>query len=103
MADHELKKIEDVVRMVLTNFPETRNSDNILYAKVIGVYNKKALNAPAVDFFNFFMDLDIPRFESVARCRRKLQEDNIELRATENIHKWRKENEKKFEAYAKGE
>ena len=97
----ELRKLEDLVRVILREYPDTRNSDNLLYVYVIGYYNEEALKVPLSEYLMYFSDLKIPRAESVARVRRKLQEDNPELRATESVRKWRKDNERKFEFYAK--
>lgn len=97
----KLKKIEEVVKEILTKNPVTRNSDNILYVWVLGAYNPDALDVKLSEYLMCFNDLEVPRFESVSRCRRKLQEKFPELRATEDIHKWRKENERAFRKYAK--
>lgn len=97
----DLKKIEDVVRNVLAVYPETRNSDNILYGYVIQNYNPALLQASVKDYLRYFNDYRVPRFESVARCRRKLQEKNPQLRADEDVKKWRKENERRYFNYAK--
>lgn len=97
----DLKKIEPVVRMILREIPETRNSDNFLYEYVIQQYNPSALYQPLFTYLESFSELKIPRFESVARIRRKIQENEPELRGVEEVKKWRKENEKKFYNYAK--
>lgn len=96
-----LKKIEDVVLRVLEDHPEARNSDNILYSYVIGKYTPDALSQSLGEYLRYFKDLKIPRFESVSRCRRKLQEKHPELRGAEDVKKWRKENETRFFNYAK--
>ena len=97
----DLKKLEDVVRNVLIDYPDTRNSDNILYKHILQNYNPMLLNSSVKDYLMYFNDYKVPRFESVARCRRKLQEKNPQLRPTENVRKWREENETKFFNYAK--
>ena len=96
-----LKKVEDVVRSILEAYPETRNSDNILYSYTIANYNPDALHRPLGEYLRYFKDFNIPRFESVARCRRKLQEKNPSLRGAEDVRKWREENETRFFNYAK--
>ena len=96
-----LKKVEDVVYRVLEDYPEARNSDNILYSYVISKYNPEALKQTLGEYLRYFKDFNIPRFESVSRCRRKLQEKNPELRGAEDVKKWRKENETRFFNYAK--
>lgn len=96
-----LKKIEEVVTATLTVFPETRNSDNILYDYVVRSYNPEVLSKSLSDFLRYFTDYNIPRFESVARCRRRVQEKYPELKGNEDVRAWRKENDSKFRNYAK--
>lgn len=99
MAD--LRKIEEVVRPILEAYPDARNSDNILYGYVIQKYNPMLLNSSVKDYLRYFNDYKVPRFESVARCRRKLQEKNPLLRSAENVREWRKENETSFRNYSR--
>lgn len=96
-----IKKVEDVVRGIMECRPEARNSDNILYSFVISEYNPLALKQPLGEYLRYFKDLHIPRFETVARCRRKLQEKNEHLRGAEDVRRWREENETRFFNYAK--
>ena len=96
-----LKKVEDVVKTVLSDHPETRNSDNILYGYVLQNYNPMLLESSVKDYLRYFNDYKVPRFETVARCRRKVQEKNPPLRPTDNVREWRRENETKFFNYAK--
>lgn len=98
---NSLMHVEQVVRGILEDYPDARNSDNTLYAIVVGKMNPDALHRPLQDYLMYFKDLKIPRFESVARCRRKLQEEEPHLRGVEDVRKWRKENETEFREYAK--
>jgi len=96
-----IKRVEDVVRRILEKYPEARNSDNILYSYVINSYNPEALSQPLGIYLRYFKDLHIPRFETAARCRRKLQEKNPNLRGSDDVRRWREEHETRFFNYAK--
>jgi hypothetical protein len=79
----------DLVKMILENNPKTRSSDNELlwdYACAISndlLYTNTNL-FPKKDF------MEIP-FETVTRCRRKIQELHPELRANPVVKAWRNE------------
>lgn len=76
----KLSKLEPVVKKVLTEYEETRSDDfKLIYA----VYRE-------LDFFHTTKELfceimlnhkqyNLPSFESITRCRRKLQNDYPEL------------------------
>lgn len=97
----DLKNTENIVRAILQDVPEARNSDNILYEEYINKVNPWVLIRPVREYLLYFSDLGIARFETVARVRRKLQETEPNLRGVEQVQKWRKENEKEFRTYAK--
>lgn len=97
----DLKNTENIVRAILQDNPDARNSDNILYEAYISKVNPWVLVRLVRDYFLYFSDFGLARFESVSRIRRKLQEEEKELRGVEQVQKWRKENEKEFREYAK--
>ena len=99
----DLKNTENIVRTILQDNPDARNSDNILYEAYISKVNPFVLIRPVRDYLLYFADLGIARFETISRIRRKLQETEENLRGVEQVQKWRKENEKEFRAYARGE
>lgn len=82
----KLYDIHKLVEAELVNNPDARNSDITLY---IAICNR--LNPGVVDAFPFSYvmknraDLGLPLFESVGRCRRKLQEHNALLRADPRV------------------
>lgn len=96
----DLKKLEYKVYQMLQKDEDCRNSDNLLYLTYLkdeGIDVKKI----SIDsFYSFFADYGVARFESVARARRKIQELYPDLRACEDVRKWRKENETEFREYA---
>ena len=84
----DLRGLEAIVYDILVKKEKCRNSDNLLYIEVM-------------DFFAQFSDFNLPRFESVARTRRKIQEWYPDLMSFEDVRRWRKENETAFKKYAK--
>ena len=97
----ELTEIQYMVYEILRDNEECRNSDNLLYIEVLKKYNINVMGTSIYSFFNNFSDFSVPRFESVARSRRKVQELLPELGSTESVRKWRKDNESMFREYAK--
>lgn len=97
----DLKTVEGVVRSILVDYPDARNSDNILYSIYVGKVNPDVLHMPVSDYLLHFKDFGLYRFESLARTRRRIQEDEPELRGVEDVRRWRNENEKQFYEYAK--
>lgn len=81
----KLKKVKDMVLFELENRPETRDSDRVLISKVyedfFGIKNEP--------FFEVLMRDDVPNFESIRRCRAKVQEVRPDLRASETVQDFR--------------
>lgn len=81
-------KIYDLVKRLLTDLPELRNSDKKL---IWAVWAKKQLvqvrpNQPIALAKVMYMDyLNAPSSESITRARRKLQEQFPHLRATKPV------------------
>lgn len=92
----------EIVREILEEFPATRNSDNLLYIKVVERIDKKLIYKPMVDLFTNSKKYGVPPFESVRRSRQKLQADNPWLKANETVAAERLVNEQIVEAYAIG-
>ena len=84
-----LKKVKDMVVFELENRPETRDSDRILirniYADFFGIKNEP--------FCEVVMRDDLPNFESIRRCRAKVQEARPDLRASETVQDFRLDKE----------
>lgn len=97
----DLRGLEAQVYDILVKNKDCRNSDNLLYIEILKKNNVNVLNLSVTEFFMHFADYKIPRFESVARTRRKIQEWYPDLMSFEDVRKWRKENETAFREYAK--
>lgn len=101
MKIDELYNLTTLVEDILIKYPHTRNSDAILYVKVIGYINPQAGRMPFDHVMYCLKDLGLPSIESVGRCRRKLQAEKPELWSDKQVQRYREENERVFEDYAR--
>lgn len=93
-----IEKYEPIVRDILERNPKARGNDKILYYWVL-----RDMGFETNMSISYFLLSDIyPNWESVTRVRRRLQEQNPELRPDENILKSREEAEEEFVEYARG-
>lgn len=97
---NELTKLHFIVGEMLVKFPETRDSDALLYVKICESINPIACNMPFAKVLLNRKDYGFPNYESVGRIRRKLQEHNPLLRADATVEDGRYENWKEYRAYA---
>lgn len=85
--------LRKIVKDILSINQYARDDDFIL---VLEVYRKMRFLAPTMameDVFKRHKELRLPSFESITRCRRNLQKESPELRASESARKIRKEEE----------
>lgn len=80
-----LYKIEDVVKKVLTEIPETRDDDFKLIAEVYFKMNFNIMNTSFALMMLGHKEFGLPPFESITRARRKLQATYEELKASEEV------------------
>lgn len=99
----KLKQLEPVVESILREFPKTRDDDFKLYAVVAISLNEDVGYTNFTTVMKKHKEFGIPPFESVTRCRRKLQAEYPELASSDAIEEFRAEEEKDYRAYAKGE
>ena len=101
----ELRTTTDLVKAILIDKPDTRNSDNLLYSEVlehIGQAEGVNIGRMAIcDVLRNMKHLQLPTIETVGRCRRKLQEKHPELRASVEVSALRSEREGAFIEYAR--
>lgn len=101
----ELRNTTDLVYTILTQNVSARNSDNVLYCKVLEYYGQRMgvdfNRVSVISFFNSARRASIPSIETVGRCRRKLQEQFANLRADEDVERKRMSRESDFRAYAR--
>lgn len=101
----ELITTTDLVRMILKNHPEARNSDNQLYYLVIKNLGKqKGIDIESMSMPHFLLhmkDYNMPSIESVGRCRRKIVESHPELAGNSDVEAGRSLNEEIFRDYGR--
>ncbi len=102
---NDFKRITQIVKAVLEQYPQTRNSDSFLYLKVLHIIGRnKGINTNNMSVEEFLLwhnKLGFPGFETVRRTRQKIQAANPELAACEKVNIMRLENEKEFRNFAK--
>lgn len=103
----DLKNTTALVKSILEQDKQCRNSDSFLYLKVLSVFaDQKGINLDSVSIPNFLLQhhgTNFPIFESVRRARQKVQERNPHLAACEAVEGFRAENEAEFREYARSE
>lgn len=102
MEIKEFIRLEDEVKQILIDNPATRNDDMLLY---IMYASKKDINDRnfVCCFYNkkVRQSFNISPFETVSRCRRKIQAQCPELASERAIKKAKKQLEQDFKDYAK--
>ena len=96
-----LKELEPVVESVLREYPKTTSYDFLLYTVVAITLNEDVSYYQFTTVMKRHKEFGIPPFESVTRCRRKLQAKYSELAGTQGIEELRDEEEQDYRAYAK--
>jgi hypothetical protein len=103
----ELKDLKSLVYLILDHYPQTRNSDGLLWLKVLEsqAYEKgidlRMLSVP--QFLPRIAEMGFSPFESVRRTRQKLQATYPHLAADEAVQGFRDERETAFRAFARSE
>lgn len=91
-----IKHTEEIVRQVMTNYPETRASNDDLVIKVLEQYGL-VLTPQQIQAFK-----NAPSFESITRCRRKIQAGG-ELQADFQTRINRMKKEQEYREYSNPE
>jgi len=97
-----LNHITGIVKHLLEEEPQTRNSDWELYYHVCKMLNPHALNAKFGTVLRSRKEYGLPSIETVGRARRKVVEHHPELAAEEEVQGGRWSNEKRYREYARG-
>jgi hypothetical protein len=98
----ELKNTTAIVRNLLINNPQTRNSDDYLYFKVCETIAPECVSNKFWYVLLNRKHYNLPAFESVRRSRQKLQEKCPELAGNDDVEGYRALMEEVFKDYAKG-
>lgn len=103
---NELKTISALVKAILQKDKPSRNSDSVLYLKVLSaVCKEKGIDIANLTVPSLLLcgkELGLPVFETVRRTRQKLQAGFPELSANEEVQEFRSENEVAFREFARG-
>ena len=99
---NELLTLKKLVKDILEQVPETRNSDMLLYFAICAKKNASALDMPFGTVITSLDDYDLPPFESVRRARQKAQADYPHLAASNEVQLFRAENEEMYREFARG-
>ena len=94
----KLRKIKEMVIFELENRPETRSSDRWLIYRIYDDY----FGVGALPFLDVLQMDELPNFESIRRCRAKVQEERPELRADEDVFSFREDNQQAYFDFFKG-
>ena len=97
----ELKTTSEIVKTILEQNPQSRNSDDFLYIKVCEKVNDISINLPFKQVMANRKLYGLPPFESVRRCRQKIQATHPELSGDSNVEAQRMLNEETFRDYAR--
>lgn len=88
----QIRQVAGIVQGILEKHPDTRNSDNLLFIKVVESIDSDLLYKPMMDVLVHAKEYGIPPFESVRRSRQRLQEKFPELRGSKEVEAGREEN-----------
>lgn len=99
----EIYNVDAIVRKVLAESPETRNSDALLYVTICKRINPNFAKLPMEEVLLNRKAYGLPKIASVGRARRKIQEHTEELRGTATVTDRRYENFKTVREYVQTE
>ena len=85
-----MKNMLDKVVNLLTEHPSLRDSDERLTANIWYTHTKNVDEIDAITLLSRFAEGKLPSYESISRCRRKIQEEKPDLRGK----KWAKRHSK---------
>ena len=85
-----MKNMLDKVINLLTKHPSLRDSDERLAANIWYNHIKNVYEIDALTLLSRFAEGKLPSYESISRCRRKIQEEKPDLRGK----KWAKRHSK---------
>ena len=102
---NNLKHTTKIVKAILEEDEQARNSDSFLYMRVLDVYGENnGIDIKQMSITTFLLNLrefGFPPFESVRRARQKIQATFPHLAASGKVGAMREENEKEFVEYSK--
>lgn len=97
----QLNGVKALVKTILEEDEQTRNSDSFLYFRLLERIDKAILTVPVHDFLLGMGLWGIPPFESVRRARQKVQAECPWLAACDKVKEYRAENEEEYIDFAR--
>ena len=97
----ELKRTSNLVKLLLEEKPETRDSDMLLYIEVCKILNPESVKFPVEYVLLHLKEFGLPNTETVRRTRQKVQASFPELAGNRKVEKARAENENAFRQFAR--
>ena len=95
----KLITIQQMVENILRQYPGTRDNDRELISTLYGKYY-------SIDFYKpwgaVIRDKSLPSFESIRRCRQRLQEKDETLRGSKASEDARLDKQEEYLDYVKG-
>lgn len=85
----KIQKVSNIVKEILERNKATRDNDNLLYVEVIYAIKPEVVNSNFRYVLSNANFLGLPPFETVSRCRRKLQRTYTELKASKEVEEGR--------------
>lgn len=98
---NELRKTAEIVREILTEEPETRSDDMLLYYMVCRKMNPQFISIPFGVAILTMKEHGVAPFETVRRTRQKMQQSYPELAANSTVEAFREMKEEEFREYAR--
>lgn len=102
----DLKTTTALVKALLEQDKQCRNSDSLLYYRVLAIIGRrKGVDIEEMSLPYFLLNMsgtEFPPFESVRRARQKIQEHHPELGACKEVADARAMNEVGYREYARG-
>ena len=95
----QFKRADLLITKILEEYPQTRNSDNLLYLTVIETLGKGNSEKPISLILMNLEELGLPCFETVRRTRQKIQAERDDLKAADKVQDFRTEREIQFREY----
>ncbi len=96
----DLQNTKRMVERILATDEKARNSDDYLFIRICTAINSEFPELPFGYAMKHREEYGIPAFETVRRTRQKAQADNPELKASDKVKNYRKENEEAYRTFA---
>lgn len=98
----DLKSTKALVRFILEQDEQARNSDSFLYFRLLERIDKAILTIPVHEFLLSMGMNGIPPFESVRRTRQMIQAECPWLSACDTVKEHRADNEAVYRDFVNG-